>query len=158
MQTIVNQPINTATSTRPASPTVGLCGFGKHDCILEGGFRRHCVNKLKGAHLMIDQDESTGVWSELARHDIHSFSWLFAHRICPLSLVRQAAQALLGVGKRLPCMNSIILHGADAELSETEHSPAHRCKHDLLVRNASRQGSAPSSMVLMNGGSALHRR
>ena len=55
-------------------------------------------------------------------------------------------------------MNSIILHGADAELSETEHSPAHQCKLDLLVRNASRQGSAPASMVLMNGGSALHRR
>ena len=45
--------------------TVGLCGLGKHDGILEGGFRRHCVNKLKGAHLMIDQDESTVVWSEL---------------------------------------------------------------------------------------------
>jgi hypothetical protein len=68
------------------------------------------------------------------------------------SLVRQAAQALLGVGKRLPCMNTIIFNGADAALSETEHSPAHRCKLDLLVRNASRQGSAPSSMVLMNGG------
>jgi hypothetical protein len=55
-------------------------------------------------------------------------------------------------------MNTIILNEADAEQSETEHSPAHRCKRDLLVRNASRQGSAPSSMVLMNGGSALHRR
>ena len=52
-------------------------------------------------------------------------------------------------------MNTIILNGADAELSETEHSPAHRRKHDLLVRNASRQGSAPLSMVLMNGGSDL---
>ena len=55
-------------------------------------------------------------------------------------------------------MNTIILNGADAELSETEHSPAHRRKRDLRVRNARRQGSAPSSMVLMNGGSALHRR
>jgi hypothetical protein len=49
-------------------------------------------------------------------------------------------------------MNTIIFNGADAALSETEHSPAHLCKLDLLVRNASRQGSAPSSMVLMNGG------
>ena len=44
-------------------------------------------------------------------------------------------------------MNTIILNGADAELSETEHSPAHRCKRDLLVRNASRQGSAPYRAV-----------
>jgi len=55
-------------------------------------------------------------------------------------------------------MNTIILSGADTEQSETEHSPAHQRKRDLLVRNASHQGSAPSSMVLMNGGSALHRR
>jgi hypothetical protein len=52
-------------------------------------------------------------------------------------------------------MNTIILNGADAELSETEQFPAHRCKRDLLIRNASCQGSAPSSMVQMNGGSAL---
>ena len=63
----------------------------------------------------------------------------------------EAAQALLGVGKRLPCMNTIILNEADAEQSETEHSPSHRCKRDLLLRNASRQASAPSSMVMMNG-------
>ena len=55
-------------------------------------------------------------------------------------------------------MNTIILNGADAEQSETERSPTYRCKRDLLIRNTSRQGSAPSSMVLMNGGSALHRR
>ena len=54
---------------------------------------------------------------------------------------------MLGGGKRLPCMNTIILNGADAELSETEHSPAHRRKCDLLVRNASRQGSAPYRAV-----------
>jgi hypothetical protein len=74
------------------------------------------------------------------------------------SLVRPAAQALLGVGKRLLCMNTIILNRADAEQSETEHSTTHRCKRDLRVRNASRQGSAPSSMVLMKGGSALDKR
>jgi len=74
------------------------------------------------------------------------------------SLVRQAAQALLGVGKRLPCMNTIILNETDGKRSETENAPTHRCKLDLLVRNASRQGSALSSMVLMNGGSALHTR
>jgi len=39
------------------------------------------------------------------------------------------------------------LNGADAELSETEHSLAHRCKRGLLVRNASRQGSAPYRAV-----------
>jgi hypothetical protein len=46
--------------------TVGLCGFGKHDGILEGGFRRHRMHKLKCAHLMIDQNERTVFGSELA--------------------------------------------------------------------------------------------
>jgi len=51
----------------------------------------------------------------------------------------EGAQPFLGLGARSPSMNASILNGADAALSGTEHSPVHRCKLDLLLRNASRQ-------------------
>ena len=44
-------------------------------------------------------------------------------------------------------MNSSILNGASARLSETDHSPVLPCKLDLRLRKASREGSALSSVV-----------
>jgi len=52
-------------------------------------------------------------------------------------------------GADSPTMNSSILNGASARLSETDHTPVQPRKLDLRLRKASRQGSALSSVVQM---------
>ena len=47
-------------------------------------------------------------------------------------------------------MNSSILNGASARLSETDHTPVQPRKLDLRLGKASRQGSALSNVVCTN--------